>query len=1568
MTRAVTHTIDDALSELSPEKSMPPWLDRDISLPFSKLSGDEFEIICFLLLRAQYPRDRIYYYGKTADMGRDIIHVSANGTTRLIQCKNFSSPISPHVIATEMAKFYINIHLGKIPEKPDEVVFFVADDLSAQSQDLIAYQAVWQKVAHEYLKKFLKNEPPDELKHLACTWWPFGDRQSGLTISEDIRKYNPDSIDTFFARRKVIDASRADVRQDIRDELDSALRRLPFQLESRTIIEASFSNTHLSCDDIRTQLVRASNTLRNWPRTLRDSRWIDRPELDVIIRQITSLPHCHCVLLGEPGSGKSALLSHLANQLEALGISYLGIKADMLDVNVDSLGKLAERLQLPAPVADCVATLAKKEKVVILVDQLDALADLVDLRSERLNVLLNLIRQLAGTPNVYVVASSRTFEFKHDSRFRTIDLTHLQLELPEWEVVAKALNDLKIDGTSWAQSFRDILRVPQKLNIFVEHLCGTSEQKIFDSYQQMLEELWLQKVTRSAEAVAKADLLAAASQQMSDKEVLWLPLAAFDGSRPVIDLLVADGIFRLSDNQMQFGFQHQTLFNHARARAIVQGGIDLYEYVVARQHALFVRPTLWSMLGYLREASRSDYISQMAKLCSGSFRLHVQHLLLDFLGRLQDPDDHEEAWMAVWLDDDDFRKRAIQSISSSKEWFARFKDSHLADLLQDPDGVEWQLVTLLANSINHSSAGTIMLLEENWLKDPTKDQFTIRIFDELVHWSESTVAIVCRMVARTEIHEVFVTGVASSVSLQLPNLAPRIIATAFRRALNELQEASSRPPDVPAIGLMQAVQTEAKVRSEHARQFAMLLESKLGRYEMSAIAQAAPFEFLSEMWPLFVEALTPTLESHHPDVNRYRFSRCLFVDFERESGGPLLESLELALRDLGNSDEDAFRDFFRKTMASDAMLVQRLLCRCLVALPVLPIELALEFLSSDVRRLAIGEFPNYHCDSLELINRIAPLLNAQDLRRLEQSIEAWSCYHAEASASGAKTRRSRGRWDRESRLRLKMAIPREVMSAESRAALASEELALPEVKPRMAKHDSGNEGYEAKSPMSPQQMKKARDSHILKLFDELTDTMEGEHSVRDFGGGTIEASRALAVLAKEDPRRAALLARQLRSADQQIPATHIVDALSEADFPSSQLFELVRELVKLGFDSEEFRESTARACRRRSDQPIGLPDDICAILKRWLRDWKLQPDADVAVERPSESDEERKRSVLFDLLGSYDLPPGTYWVLSALTLGLLKRDRPAYSEWVDALEGHLERDENASTWQAMWLELVQLKGCDPARAVAFLRNLFAKYPSVRDSRFGVRIIAETRTFLGENVFTEICDHMGDSGWTMGKQAKGELLGLSYMASDGFQSVDAFIEGAIASKSAVDSQILKGIAFVAANLWKDNHCRARSTLVFERLAERECPLISEALMKVILFEKFVPNRHSKRILQAMDKFPAVIQGVDAYSFPEMLEEFVISDPSSVVRLSNSLLDQLLSEEDNGHRRNYDLSDAAMTSVAMTLQRMEGQLRADGLDLFERLLTMGFSATAQTIREIDNRPINVPPRIRHRRRRR
>lgn len=66
----------------------------------------------------------------------------------------------------------------------------------------------------------------------------------------------------------------------------------------------------------------ASDGLLGWPRTLRTNNvWIDRAEEEDIIVQFDSDLSSSSIVLGDPGTGKSALLSKIAQELVARGES-----------------------------------------------------------------------------------------------------------------------------------------------------------------------------------------------------------------------------------------------------------------------------------------------------------------------------------------------------------------------------------------------------------------------------------------------------------------------------------------------------------------------------------------------------------------------------------------------------------------------------------------------------------------------------------------------------------------------------------------------------------------------------------------------------------------------------------------------------------------------------------------------------------------------------------------------------------------------------------------------------------------------------------------------------------------------------------------------------------------------------------------------------------------------------------------------------------------------------------------------------------------------------------------------
>lgn len=179
-----------------------------------------------------------------------------------------------------------------------------------------------------------------------------------------------------------------------------------------------------TCDE---QFRRASQPLLTWPTTLPDGSWLARPELKTLCTHIRGTDGSLTLVLGEPGCGKSALLARLGQSMDAEGIVVLAIKADRLPEGVQSREALTKHLGLSNPIVDALRTMASKGSVLVLVDQLDALADLVVMHSARLRVLLELIHDLHEIENIHVVATCRSFEHRHDPSLRNLEANTVTL-------------------------------------------------------------------------------------------------------------------------------------------------------------------------------------------------------------------------------------------------------------------------------------------------------------------------------------------------------------------------------------------------------------------------------------------------------------------------------------------------------------------------------------------------------------------------------------------------------------------------------------------------------------------------------------------------------------------------------------------------------------------------------------------------------------------------------------------------------------------------------------------------------------------------------------------------------------------------------------------------------------------------------------------------------------------------------------------------------------------------------------------------------------------------------------
>src|SRR5690606_11337742 len=105
-------------------------------------------------------------------------------------------------------------------------------------------------------------------------------------------------------------------------------------------------------------------------------------------------------------------------------------------------------------------------------------------------------------------------------------------------------------------------------------------------------------------------------------ESLWIPLVYFESNEEAVAELERESILVLDSKKV--GFRHQTLLEYARARLFIKKNQSLCRHVYERQNAVHVRPTLWSVLTYLRDADFAKYELELAEMFNANLRLHIR--------------------------------------------------------------------------------------------------------------------------------------------------------------------------------------------------------------------------------------------------------------------------------------------------------------------------------------------------------------------------------------------------------------------------------------------------------------------------------------------------------------------------------------------------------------------------------------------------------------------------------------------------------------------------------------------------------------------------------------------------------------------------------------------------------------------------------------------------------------------------------------------------------------------------------------------------------------------------------
>ena len=1299
-----------------------------------------------------------------------------------------------------------------------------------------------------------------------------------------------------------------------------------------------------------------SRTLLNWPQET-EGQWIERPELEQLHTLLAQDKPALTALLGGPGEGKSAILARLGARLSKEGVGLLAIKADRIPRHVATLADLDDWIDCGIPVAEALRNLARERHVVVLIDQLDVLADLMDRHSERLSALLRLVDTLRDTPNIQVIVSCREFEFRNDVRLSTLDVKKVSLERLSWEKVEPLLtaHGLQIDG--WNEEVRDVLRTPQHLAMFLEHLTDKDALPEFTTYQGLLNRIIRERLEKDygLATVKAAEYIAI---EMATEEELWLARTRFEHKfEAELTNLEAAGFLTLSESKLSLAFRHQTLFDFLRARAFLRDGHSLADYILTeKQESLFVRPVLWSTLNYLRGTDRAVYRREFRRLWThNGLRLHLRYLLIDFLGQAAHPDDEEAQWLLPLLDDSAHHSRVLHAIARNPEWFSRIQ-SRLPSLMTAPPDDAWSVVGVLSEAVAAERDVVLRLVERYWAAHREHVPHASTVLSSLTSWDEESVEIAARLAADGLDDTYMVRRLVDKIAESRPNLAPKLIARCLRAQTNRIAAENS------ASTQGQSALENSSV-SAPSRRYEPLLEQTCGWHDIHELATQAPRAFIEELWPWLNDILERIARQPHPHLNQYRKHNGLAFCTDGGFQYSLPEAIESSIRGFAEAVPGAFLDFVEAHKNSDLEVVHHLLALGLASIATTQPEAVLRYLLGDPRRFAVGNFLDTHADSRTLISTLVPALSNVDAGKLERAILAWEQYRSLPGNVDPKSRFEFQKWTREHRLRLLRSFPFERLSPQGKRHVREEERALPHTPDS---DQTLGEAQFVESVMSAEQMGKATDDEILTLFKELTDDTTFHHprpsKLLDHVGGSIQASSAFADFAKKAPDRALKIIRKFEAGITERPAGAALAELGQSNVSPAALIASIRDLDSRGFDSEHFRAHAARCLREVARRAGGLDDATCALLERWITDWRsaVADKESVSVtdhpEGPTENSkpEGDGRSLLWRMSGGHILPGGNYPFLDALMLGYLMR-KPAHPNgWLAVLERHLTRSEDPKVWNAVTYDLRYLVNSDRPRAIAFLELLVSHYPDVLHTIAGVRLVATVLDWLPDKLLDRIVDRWISRGWENGPQAAGEVATLKLCRNPddhkAAERVERFLTDGAYEPTAAAGLVL-GIAHTLAVAWHEPALRALTTPLIVRLVPTADGSVVEALQAIFSGSDTLPaDDHTRSLLEALLDHPSILVGYGRSLVDGM--KGLLRDgwnPKLVYKVTKTVVGNASSAL-NDFRTSLPGIAGDLADIALTLHRLP-ETRTDGLELFERLMELDAYQLDERLRMID-----------------
>ncbi|MCC6873693.1 MAG: glycosyltransferase [Sandaracinaceae bacterium] len=1238
----------------------------------------------------------------------------------------------------------------------------------------------------------------------------------------------------------------------------------------------------------------ATRDLATWPRRIGD-RWIDRPESKHLLDELGKDTRAPLLLVGSPGSGKSALLAKLTEDLRAQDWHVLAIKADQMPIQIRSDADLSTWVglsgqSLTRELSDLVG---RHGRVAVVLDQLDALASLVDLHTGRLRVLLRLIQTAAEVPGVRVVASMREFESNYDPQLRRLKSgdagarpVEVRLGLLEPQAVAELWQ--KVVGVRLDDPPPAHLREPQTLSLAVQL------RRPDASASAVATAFWKERVLSIAEPSALLTLV----EGLDEQEVLWT--AVSDSQRESLGPWLEAGVLlQTSESHPRVGFAHQTLHEEARAHQWLQAhdARALVDWVRQRLPTLSYRPKLRSILHRLRTEPPSKYHKVWSDLWDlGAMRINLRELLAVHLAQSESPGAWEAQRMRELLSTEGawIRGAALSALAGREPWFQAL-EAWLEAQIETP-GSGW-LAGYLGTAWRFAAA-TLDRWLKRWVADPARRGDALWSLHERREWTDEGLELL-RGLATPGVDEHFFSAIASRLEPSaLVDLAVRYADVHWQGVASgdpyaaphhfPWRAAASANPEAFVTGLAPAVcrladQAAAPTRREGHRQFAH--DPHAWRH----------------------------LDPHFGDHPLRAFGDALAEVVARTAGGaPALEALS----------------------AVDNLTLQGMLLRAYQASVDETPHLLVGFLLANRRRLLLPEIGR-------ALRALAPRIGDVDRERVVGAIEQVARYWV---PEGSEMDSHKGALEENARYRTML-----------KRVIASDEPDDVEVRDFIQDMMHEPRGGIVRSPYDIATLNQMSEDDLvatLLCYDGQSDGFwDYDTDSSEPIGGNLQLCQELERWALQAPERAAsLLQRLLRAQNAEgalsfRPAmTALLEGLAAAaDAPAAETAALLERALSArlceGNDSEA-KQARWSVALQIVPTLLKRGVQLSASLPQTLVEW-ARLDAAVAKEPAEPLDD--KSAFLPRGPGGRMRPWGSYPALAALARVMLRGD----GGWAGLLERFeaLTDRADARAWRALLGIPPGLRPDPPLRErwVRWLDGLFRRHPNVLAHPEGAFVLWSQIWVAPQEHMRHWVATLENSKWISGRRAAVELATMMACVSSQAEWAVPRLESAVAAIE--DDATALGLAHGLASLMTHEDARTRAGPWAVEFARQASPERVGTMLRAMGWRSLRPGAHLFVLLAVLRQRDIAWPEDRAWDLAEILLEAVEVDPSQALQFAEWLLD------DGGARLGGAYEALVLLALHVIRHPEDEALRGRAMDLFESVLAKGEWFARRAVRDID-----------------